>query len=145
MIGATVPVQVVAAEKEVKVALPRAFTGMRKDVKKFLQEVLLYIALNPKAFNTNRTKKLFLLLYITDGLGEFWKNDKTDLLLAFDPEAEKVLWVDFIEDFKTSFELLDTALEAQLKLCDLKMKEKADQYTYLLCYLCSNDNNSTLR
>ncbi|ESK85266.1 hypothetical protein Moror_11345 [Moniliophthora roreri MCA 2997] len=49
-IGATVPVQVVAVEKEVKAALLRAFTRHRKDVKKFLREVLLYITLNPKTF-----------------------------------------------------------------------------------------------
>uniref|UniRef100_A0A0W0FB99 Retrotransposon gag domain-containing protein n=1 Tax=Moniliophthora roreri TaxID=221103 RepID=A0A0W0FB99_MONRR len=72
---------------------------------------------------------------MTDGPGEFWKNDKTDLLLAFDPEAEKVSWVDFIEDFKTSFEPLNTALEAQLKLRDLKMKERANEYTYQFAYL----------
>ncbi|ESK81496.1 hypothetical protein Moror_2189 [Moniliophthora roreri MCA 2997] len=35
-IRATVPVQVVAAEKEVKAMLPRAFTRARKDAKKFL-------------------------------------------------------------------------------------------------------------
>ncbi|ESK90750.1 hypothetical protein Moror_4080 [Moniliophthora roreri MCA 2997] len=116
VISTTVPVQMVMAKKEIKAALPRAFEGYRKDAKKFLREVLLYIALNPKAFTTDRLKKLFLLLYMTDGPGEFWKNDKMDLLLAFDPEAEKVSWVDFIEDFKTSFEPLDTALEAQLKL-----------------------------
>ncbi|ESK81469.1 hypothetical protein Moror_15796 [Moniliophthora roreri MCA 2997] len=111
-----VPVQMVAVEKEIKAALPRAFTGNRKDAKKFLQEVLLYIALNSKMFPNDRMKKLFLLLYMTDGLGEFWKNKKTDLLLAFNPEAEKVTWGDFINNFKTSFEPLDTALEAQLKL-----------------------------
>uniref|UniRef100_A0A0W0FZW8 CCHC-type domain-containing protein n=1 Tax=Moniliophthora roreri TaxID=221103 RepID=A0A0W0FZW8_MONRR len=72
---------------------------------------------------------------MTDGPGEFWKNDKTDLLLAFDPEAEKVSWGDFIEDFKMSFEPLDTALEAQLKLRDLKMKDRADKYTYQFLYL----------
>uniref|UniRef100_A0A0W0FUI1 Retrotransposon gag domain-containing protein n=1 Tax=Moniliophthora roreri TaxID=221103 RepID=A0A0W0FUI1_MONRR len=116
VIGATVPVQVVAAEKEVKATLPRAFTRHRKDVKKFLQEVLLYIVLNPKTFTIDWMKKLFLLSYMTDGPGEFWKNEKTDLLLAFNPDAEKVLWRDFVEDFKTSFEPLDTALEAQLKL-----------------------------
>uniref|UniRef100_A0A0W0FN01 Retrotransposon gag domain-containing protein n=1 Tax=Moniliophthora roreri TaxID=221103 RepID=A0A0W0FN01_MONRR len=99
------------AEKEIKATLPRAFDGSRKDAKKFLRE-------------------LFLLSYMTDGPGEFWKNDKTDLLLAFDPEAEKVSWTDFMEDFKTSFEPLDTALEAQLKLRDLKMKERANEYTY---------------
>ncbi|ESK84289.1 hypothetical protein Moror_3762 [Moniliophthora roreri MCA 2997] len=48
---------------------------------------------------------------MTDGPGEFWKNDKTDLLLAFDPEAEK------------------------LKLQDLKMKERADEYMYQFSYL----------
>uniref|UniRef100_A0A0W0FTL6 Reverse transcriptase-rnase h-integrase n=1 Tax=Moniliophthora roreri TaxID=221103 RepID=A0A0W0FTL6_MONRR len=36
IISATVLVQVVATEKEVKAALPRAFTGHRKDAKKFL-------------------------------------------------------------------------------------------------------------
>ncbi|ESK85100.1 hypothetical protein Moror_3629 [Moniliophthora roreri MCA 2997] len=116
VIGTTIPVQVVATEKEVKAALPRAFTGHRKDAKKFLRE-------------------LFLLFYITDGPEEFWKNEKTDLLLAFDLDAEKVLWGDFIEDFKTSFEPLNTALEAQLKLRDLKMKERANEYTYQFSYL----------
>uniref|UniRef100_A0A0W0G6H2 Retrotransposon gag domain-containing protein n=1 Tax=Moniliophthora roreri TaxID=221103 RepID=A0A0W0G6H2_MONRR len=115
-ISATVPVQMVTADKEIKAALPRAFTGHRKDMKKFLREVQLYIALNPKAFTTDRSKKLFLLFYMTNSPGEFWKNDKTDLLLALDPEAGKVSWVDFMEDFKMSFEPLDTTLEAQLKL-----------------------------
>ncbi|ESK82313.1 hypothetical protein Moror_2250 [Moniliophthora roreri MCA 2997] len=135
VISATVLVQMVTVEKEIKATLLRAFEGYRKDTKKFLREVLLYITLNPKVFTTNQSKKLFLLSYMTDGPGEFWKNDKTDLLLAFDPEAEKVLWVDFIEDFKTSFEPLDTALEAQLKLQDLKMKERANEYMYQFFYL----------
>ncbi|KAI3621884.1 hypothetical protein WG66_015697 [Moniliophthora roreri] len=127
-ISTTMPVQVIAAEKEVKAALPR-------EAKKFLREVLLYITLNPKTFTTDRTKKLFLLSYMTDGPGEFWKNEKMDSLLALDAEAEKVTWREFIEDFKTSFEPLDTALEAQMKLRDLKMKERADEYTYQFTYL----------
>ncbi|KAI3615029.1 reverse transcriptase [Moniliophthora roreri] len=72
---------------------------------------------------------------MTDGPGEFWKNEKTNLLLAFDPEAEKIMWGDFIEDFKMSFKPLDTALEAQLKLQDLRMKERANGYTYQFSYL----------
>ncbi|ESK83035.1 hypothetical protein Moror_11733 [Moniliophthora roreri MCA 2997] len=40
-----------------------------------------------------------------------------------------------MEDFKTSFEPLDMALEAQLKLWDLKMKERANEYTYQFSYL----------
>uniref|UniRef100_A0A0W0FRF0 CCHC-type domain-containing protein n=1 Tax=Moniliophthora roreri TaxID=221103 RepID=A0A0W0FRF0_MONRR len=122
-------------EPPVEEAVISATMPVQMDVKKFLREVLLYIALNPKAFTTDRSKKLFLLSYMTDGPGEFWKNDKTDLLLAFNPEAEKVSWVDFIEDFKTSFEPLDTTLEAQLKLRDLKMKERADEYMYQFTYL----------
>ncbi|KAI3615989.1 hypothetical protein WG66_010506 [Moniliophthora roreri] len=106
-----------------------------QDMKKFLREVQLYIALNSRAFTTDRAKKLFFLSYMTDGPGEFWKNDKTDLLLTFNPEAEKVSWIDFVEGFKTSFKPLDTALEAQLKLQDLKMKERADEYTYQFSYL----------
>uniref|UniRef100_A0A0W0GFP4 Putative reverse transcriptase-rnase h-integrase n=1 Tax=Moniliophthora roreri TaxID=221103 RepID=A0A0W0GFP4_MONRR len=135
VIGSAMPVQVVSAIKEVKAALPRAFTGARKEVRRFLQEVLIYVALNPKAFPDDRSKKLFLLSYMTDGPGEFWKNDKTDLLLAFDPEAEKVTWADFLEDFKTSFEPLDPALKAQLELKDLRMTDRADEYTYQFTYL----------
>ncbi|ESK95611.1 hypothetical protein Moror_12583 [Moniliophthora roreri MCA 2997] len=129
------PVQVVSAVKEVKAALPRAFTGARREAKQFLWEVLIYVALNPKVFPDDRSKKLFLLSYMTDGPGEFWKNDKTDLLLAFDPEAEKVTWADFLEDFKTSFEPLDPVLKAQLELKDLKMTDRADKYTYQFTYL----------
>ncbi|ESK81952.1 hypothetical protein Moror_15398, partial [Moniliophthora roreri MCA 2997] len=127
----------VAAEKEVKAVLPRAFTGQRKEAKKFLREVLLYITLNPKTFTNNRTKKLFLLSYMMDRPGEFWKNEKIDVLLAYNSDAKKVAWSKFIEDFKTSFEPLDTALEAQMKLRDLKMKERADKYTYQFTYLAN--------
>ncbi|ESK80856.1 hypothetical protein Moror_15424 [Moniliophthora roreri MCA 2997] len=135
VIGSAMPVQMVSAVKKVKAALPRAFTGTRKDAKKFLREVLIYVALNPKAFPNNRSKKLFLLSYMTDGPGEFWKNDKADLLLVFDPEAEKVTWSEFLDDFRTSFKLLDPALKAQLELKDLRMKERADEYTYQFTYL----------
>ncbi|ESK80940.1 hypothetical protein Moror_15870 [Moniliophthora roreri MCA 2997] len=135
VIGSAMPVQLVSAVKEVKAALPRAFTGSRGEAKRFLREVLIYVALNPKAFPDDRSKKLFLLSYMTDGAGEFWKNDKADLLLAFDPEAEKVTWSEFLDDFRTSFEPLDPALKAQLELKDLKMKERADEYSYQFTYL----------
>ncbi|ESK82790.1 hypothetical protein Moror_5618 [Moniliophthora roreri MCA 2997] len=135
VIGSAMPVQVVSAVKEVKAALPRAFTGARKDAKKFLREVLIYVALNPKVFPDDRSKKLFLLSYMTDGPGEFWKNDKTDLLLAYNVDAEKVTWSEFLDDFRTSFEPLNPALKAQLKLKDLRMKERADEYTYQFTYL----------
>uniref|UniRef100_A0A0W0FL92 CCHC-type domain-containing protein n=1 Tax=Moniliophthora roreri TaxID=221103 RepID=A0A0W0FL92_MONRR len=135
VIGSAMPVQVVSAVKEVKAALPRAFTGTWKDAKKFLREVLIYVALNPKAFLDDRSKKLFLLSYMTDKPGEFWKNKKTDLLLAYDADAEKVTWSEFLDDFRTSFEPLDPALKAQLELKDLKMKERADEYTYQFTYL----------
>ncbi|ESK82765.1 hypothetical protein Moror_5639 [Moniliophthora roreri MCA 2997] len=115
VIGSAMPVQVVSAVKEVKATLPRAFTGTWKDAKK--------------------SKKLFLLSYITDGPGEFWKNDKTNLLLTFDPDAEKVTWSEFLDDFRTSFEPLDPALKAQLELKDLRMKERADEYMYQFTYL----------
>uniref|UniRef100_A0A0W0G5Y1 Putative reverse transcriptase-rnase h-integrase n=1 Tax=Moniliophthora roreri TaxID=221103 RepID=A0A0W0G5Y1_MONRR len=132
VIGSMMPVQVVST---VKATLPRAFTGTRKDAKKFLREVLIYITLNPKVFPDDRSKKLFLLSYMTDGPEEFWKNDKTDLLLVFDPEAEKVTWSEFIDNFRTSFEPLDPALKVQLELKDLRMKDRADEYMYQFTYL----------
>ncbi|ESK82063.1 hypothetical protein Moror_13411 [Moniliophthora roreri MCA 2997] len=128
-LGSRLKVEPEAEEARISTTMPV------QEAKKFLREVLLYITLNPKTFTTDRTKKLFLLSYMTDGPGEFWKNEKMDSLLALDAEAEKVTWREFIEDFKTSFEPLDTALEAQMKLRDLKMKERADEYTYQFTYL----------
>ncbi|ESK83582.1 hypothetical protein Moror_12072 [Moniliophthora roreri MCA 2997] len=72
---------------------------------------------------------------MSDGPGEFWKNEKMDLLLAYDPDAEKVTWSEFLDDFRTSFEPLDPALKAQLELKDLRMKERANEYTYQFTYL----------
>ncbi|ESK85493.1 hypothetical protein Moror_10111 [Moniliophthora roreri MCA 2997] len=135
VIGSAMPVQVVLAVKEVKAALPRAFMGVRKDAKKFLREVLIYVALNPKVFPDDRSKKLFLLSYMTDRPGKFWKNEKTDLLLTYDAEAEKVTWAEFLDDFRTSFEPLHPALKVQLELKDLRIKERADEYTYQFAYL----------
>uniref|UniRef100_A0A0W0GC63 Retrotransposon gag domain-containing protein n=1 Tax=Moniliophthora roreri TaxID=221103 RepID=A0A0W0GC63_MONRR len=88
-----------------------------------------------EVFPNDRSKKLFLLSYMTDGPGEFWKNDKTDLLLALDPDTEKVMWSEFLDDFRTSFKPLDPTLKAQLELKDLRMKERANKYTYQFTYL----------
>ncbi|ESK82697.1 hypothetical protein Moror_11152 [Moniliophthora roreri MCA 2997] len=120
-IGTTIPVQVVAKEKEIKAALLSEFNGSWKNAKKFLREVKLYIVLNPKAFKTGETKALFLLSYIKGGPAEFWKDQKTDELLD-NPDLNPD-WGEFTKDFKTSFEPLNTMLEAQMKLCNLKMKE----------------------
>ncbi|ESK81493.1 hypothetical protein Moror_2191 [Moniliophthora roreri MCA 2997] len=135
IIGSTVPVQVISGDKEIKAALPTVFTENQKEVKKFLCKVQLYITLNPKAFKDDRMKKLFLLFYMKDGPGEFWKNQKIDELLENDPTAEAVTWGDFIEDFKVSFKPLNVVLNAQMKLQDLKMKEQADEYMYQFQHL----------
>ncbi|ESK81311.1 hypothetical protein Moror_12121 [Moniliophthora roreri MCA 2997] len=123
-------VQVVSDDKEIKAVLPMLFTGEQKDTKKFLLEVQLYIMLNPKAFKNNRLKELFMLSYMQEGPGQFWKNKKMELLLAEEDPTKAPPWKEFLEEFKTSFKLLNVELDAQMKLQDLKIKEHANEYTY---------------
>ncbi|ESK82952.1 hypothetical protein Moror_11819 [Moniliophthora roreri MCA 2997] len=83
-----------------------------KDTKKFLLKVQLYIMLNSKAFKNNRLKELFILSYMKNGLGQFWKNKKTEMLLAEEDLSKAPKWKDFLDEFKMSFKPLDTELDA---------------------------------
>ncbi|ESK83863.1 hypothetical protein Moror_13489 [Moniliophthora roreri MCA 2997] len=134
VIGATVQP---SDDKEIKAALPTPFMGDRKETKKFMLEVQLYIALNLKAIKNDKLKELFMLSYIQRGAAQFWKSDKTETLLAEEDSAKISTWKNFLKDFKKLFEPLDVELDTQMKLCDLKMKDRANEYFYKFKYLAN--------
>ncbi|ESK85129.1 hypothetical protein Moror_3597 [Moniliophthora roreri MCA 2997] len=103
-------------DKKIKAALPTPFTGDRKDTEKFMLKVQLYVTLNPKAFKNNKLKALFMLSYIQGGTAQFWKADKTKILLAEEDPAKIPKWKDFLKGFKKSFRSLNVELDAQMKL-----------------------------
>ncbi|ESK89045.1 hypothetical protein Moror_13126 [Moniliophthora roreri MCA 2997] len=50
--------------KGAKVAPPDFFEGNRKDIRRFLTKVEIFLHMNLKDFNTNKKKCLFLLFYM---------------------------------------------------------------------------------
>ena len=67
---------------EIKLNLPKVFTGKWTDLNKFIQDVTLYLAINQEAYNNNEKKITFLLSYMTKGGTASWKEEflacKTD-------------------------------------------------------------------
>ena len=52
---------------ELKLSPPKSFTGKREDLKKFLQDVKLYLHVNKKIYDNDDKQILFALSYMNDG------------------------------------------------------------------------------
>ena len=50
---------------EIKLNLPKAFTGKQTKLNKFIQDVTLYLAINQEVYNNDEKKIAFLLSYMT--------------------------------------------------------------------------------
>uniref|UniRef100_A0A0W0GCM0 Uncharacterized protein n=1 Tax=Moniliophthora roreri TaxID=221103 RepID=A0A0W0GCM0_MONRR len=80
--------------KGAKVAVSEFFKGDHKDTQGFMLDVELYMQMNPKDYNMNEKKKLFLLSYMR-GKSRAWKEGElADILLA-KKEDEEESWEGF--------------------------------------------------
>ena len=61
------------AAKETRINLPKEFTGDQNNVSSFLQDVDLYFIMNLHIYDTNDKKIVFILLFLTDGAAQTWK------------------------------------------------------------------------
>ena len=60
-------------KKELKTLTP--FSGKRDDLRKFLQEVKIYLMANKHVYSTDQDKVLFVLSYMSEGDAASWKED----------------------------------------------------------------------
>ncbi|ESK81434.1 hypothetical protein Moror_9653 [Moniliophthora roreri MCA 2997] len=87
-----------------KVAALDPFEGDRKDTKRFLMEVKIYLRMHPTEYDNDEKKCLFLL-------------------------SEEVLTFSKLKDeFKKHYLPADIQAEAQIKIKEAKMTDKADNY-----------------
>ena len=65
------------AEKttEIKLNLPKIFSGKWTDLNKFIQDVTLYLTINQEVYNNDEKKITFPLLYMTEGDTMSWKEE----------------------------------------------------------------------
>ncbi|ESK93867.1 hypothetical protein Moror_13021 [Moniliophthora roreri MCA 2997] len=111
-----------------KVASPDPFKGDRKDTKRFLMEVEIYLRMHPTEYDNDEKKCLFLLSYLRGKNTEAWK--KTQSQKIFEPKSgETVLMFAALKDkFKKHYLLADIQAEAQIKIEEAKMTDRADNY-----------------
>uniref|UniRef100_A0A0W0FB59 CCHC-type domain-containing protein n=1 Tax=Moniliophthora roreri TaxID=221103 RepID=A0A0W0FB59_MONRR len=111
-----------------KVAAPDPFEGDRKDTKRFLMEVEIYLRMHPTEYDNDEKKCLFLLSYLRGKNTESWKKGQSWKI--FDPKSgETALTFQVPKDeFKKHYLLADIQAEAQIKIEEAKMTDRADNY-----------------
>ena len=59
--------------RAIRLNLPKDFSGKREDLKKFLQQVNLYMDINTKIYKDNMMKIAFILSFMDEGDASSWK------------------------------------------------------------------------
>ncbi|KAI3615024.1 hypothetical protein WG66_016795 [Moniliophthora roreri] len=86
--------------------------------------------MNIKKFDTNEKKILLLLSYVKGKAIQAWKDSQTMRILDLAKKGQVPLWKDFLVEFKKAFEPIDTARDAQMRLRDMRMKDRANKYAF---------------
>ncbi|ESK82933.1 hypothetical protein Moror_1336 [Moniliophthora roreri MCA 2997] len=115
-------------EKGTKVAALEPFDGDRKETWRFLTKVEIYIRMHPSEYDTDKKKCLFLLSYLRGKDTQAWKQRNTDLIFNWKTGDEELKWNDLKNAFKKHYLLLDIKANTQLRIKDMKMGERADNY-----------------
>jgi Ty3 transposon capsid-like protein/Zinc knuckle len=71
-------VENIAKETKKKLKTPTPFSGKREDLRKFLQEIKIYLMANEDAYPKDIDKVLFVLSYMSEGDANSWKEEFFD-------------------------------------------------------------------
>lgn len=66
---------ITSSGSEVKLFMPKPFTGKRTELKRFLQDALVYLLVNKEIYDNDQKKVAFVLSFMTEGAAGFWKED----------------------------------------------------------------------
>jgi hypothetical protein len=71
-------VDTIAKESKKKLNTPTPFSGKGEDLRRFLQEVKIYLLANGDVYLTDLDKVLFVILYMNEGDANSWKEEFFD-------------------------------------------------------------------
>ncbi|ESK81839.1 hypothetical protein Moror_9641 [Moniliophthora roreri MCA 2997] len=120
-------------EKGAKVATPDHFEGDRKETKRFLTEVEIFICMHPTDYDTNEKKCLFLLSYMWRPKTKAWKWIYTSKIFDKGDEDVELTWDELKKQFKKHYLPADLQAEPQLKIEEIKMTDQANNYVNEFC------------
>ena len=104
----------------IKLNLPKDFSGKREDLKKFLQQVNLYMDVNAKIYHNNMTKVAFTLSFMDEGDALSWKEQFLEEATSTSPHNYST-WADFERDLREAFQPFDTPGDALEEIKNLQM------------------------
>ena len=95
----------------IKLNLPKDFSRKREDLKKFLQQVNLYMDMNAKTYHNNMTKIAFVLSFMDKGDASSWKEQFLEEATSTFPHNYGT-WADFERDLREAFQPFDAPGDA---------------------------------
>lgn len=124
MTPSTSPASTTSSIKK-KLKTPTPFSGKREDLRKFLQEIKIYLLANGDAYPTDLDKVLFVLSYMSDGDANSWKEeffDTAEQKAAQDQSALKLgTYDELINQIIKDFSPYDAPKDAIYEMKELKM------------------------
>ena len=104
----------------IKLNLPKDFSGKREELKKFLQQVNLYMDVNTKAYHNDMTKIAFILSFMDEGDALSWKEQFLEEAMSTFPHNYGT-WADFERDLREAFQPFDAPGDALEEIKNLQM------------------------
>ena len=105
---------------ELKLNHPKPFTGKREELKKFLQDVKLYLFVNQKIYDHPAKKISFALSFMNEGDTASWKEQLLEDVMEKDP-FDLGTWEAFEKNLREAFQLYDALGDALGEMKTLRM------------------------
>ena len=106
--------------KVIKLNHPKDFSGKREDLKKFLQQVNLYMDINVRTYHNDMMKIAFVLSFMDEGDASSWKEQFLQEATSTSPH-DYGTWIDFERNLKEAFQPFDTPGDALEEIKNLRM------------------------
>ena len=92
------------SQKEIRINLPKAFSGKRTEFKRFIQDCLIYTAINRSTYDHDDKKIAFVLSFMNDGDAAAWKEECISKMMEEAAKTNGDLTFGSFKDFQKSLE-----------------------------------------
>ena len=121
--------QATAPIREVKMNPPKPFTGKRTELKRFMQDVVVYTTINKEIYDNDDKKIAFTISFMNNGDAGAWKEEfiarKINLANANGDNVTFGSWATFKAALEESFKPFDASGDALFEMRNLKMGQDA--------------------
>ena len=97
---------------ELKLNQPKPFTGKREELKKFLQDVKLYLHVNEKIYDTDIKKISFALSFMNEGDAASYKEQMLEEAMEKAGPLNLGTWKEFTDNLVAAFKPYDAPGDA---------------------------------